>query len=221
MIRRRDLLAATATSLAATSLAAPAARALLPVARGNYLRFRILREGRQIGTHDLSFAPEPHRLVVRIAIRIHLALGPLPLFRYRHDGVESWLDERFVGFHSRTEDNGRRLHTWVRRTGEGLVVQGSTQPRYIAPADALPTTYWNSAFLDGPMIDSQSGRLLHPHVHYAGTDEIWVAKGLRVAAEHYRLTGDLRLGIWYDPDRIWIGLAFKGSDGSRITYERL
>ncbi|MGC8469304.1 MAG: DUF6134 family protein, partial [Acetobacteraceae bacterium] len=42
-----------------------------------------------------------------------------------------------------------------------------------------------------------------------------------VAAEHYHLSGDLRLDIWYDPDRIWIGLAFSGSDGSRITYERL
>lgn len=216
MIRRRSLVAGAALSL----LARPAF-AILPVPRGNYLRFRIIREGQDIGLHALDFSPEPQRLLIQIAIDIHLALGPTPIFAYRQRAIETWLQDQFVGFHSRTEVNGRRLDAWVRRSGQGLAVDGNTVARYIAPETALPTTYWNRQLLDAAMIDSQSGRLLHPKVTYAGSDQIRLSPSETVAASHYVLSGDLRIELWYDPDDIWLGLAFHGSDGSLITYRRI
>jgi hypothetical protein len=107
------------------------------------------------------------------------------------------------------------------RTPAGLYVEGSNTEPYIAPEDALPTTYWNARMLQGPMIGVQDGMLVHPRVTEKPIEPVRLASGAEAAARGYSLTGDLDLDLWYAPDRSWMSMRFSVADGSVITYERL
>ena len=109
----------------------------------------------------------------------------------------------------------------ARWDGPGLAVEGTGTPRYIAPANALATTHWNSSMLRGPMIGTQDGQLVHPVVSAQPEERIRLASGEQIAARHYRLSGDLDFDIWYDTSDTWAGMRFAADDGSVITYERL
>jgi hypothetical protein len=100
-------------------------------------------------------------------------------------------------------------------------VVGTAAKTYIAPEDALPTTYWNKRLLSSPMIGTQDGMLVHPTVRDLGAGAIPVADGARVAATRYSLRGDLDLDLWYDQTATWAGMEFSVADGSIVHYERL
>ncbi len=214
-ITRRGLLAGAAV------LSGRFAYAGLPVPPDSRLDFRLMRHGSQIGTHAMTFSRDGELLTVQIAVDVLVKFGPIPLVRYTHRNQEIWQRDRLVGFESRTDRNGKPLHVKARWDGPGLAVEGTGTPRYIAPANALATTHWNSSMLRGPMIGTQDGQLVHPVVSAQPEERIRLASGEQIAARHYRLSGDLDFDIWYDTSDTWAGMRFAADDGSVITYERL
>jgi hypothetical protein len=75
--------------------------------------------------------------------------------------------------------------------------------------------------LDGPMINTQNGMLMHPTVTAMGEDQIPSATGGPIRASHFNLSGDAQLDTWYDAGQNWVGIAFKAADGSEVRYEKL
>lgn len=188
---------------------------------GDALAFRLMRYGTQIGTHALAFQRVPDGLDVHIAVRVLVKLGPIPFVRYTHNTVESWRSDRLASLQAQTDRNGTELHMRAWRTPPGLEVEGSGAARYIAPPNALPTTYWNPRMLDGPMIGTQDGMLVRPTVSEVGVENIPLANGRTIPARHYTLRGALKLDLFYDMDDLWAGMTFTVLDGSTISYERL
>jgi hypothetical protein len=211
MIARRAVLAGVA-SLVATRRAVAA----LPVPEGNHLAFEIVREGSVIGSHTMMFQPAGDRLTVEIAADIVVSFGPIVLFRYRHRAIERWENGRVMSLEAETNDDGTKDRARIWRDGERLIVEGSAGPRYIAPPAASPATHWNRAMLDGPLINTQDGKLLRPTVKPLGvTNEL---PGCPRAASGFALRGDADLDTWYDTAPRWVGLLFKGRDGTDIRY---
>jgi hypothetical protein len=106
----------------------------------------------------------------------------------------------------------------MRRDGDALVVESSQAGRYRAPPGALPATHWNRRMLDGPFINTQNGEVLRPSVAGAGTGPLPGAAQRQ--AERYVLSGPIDLETWYDATPQWVGLRFRGRDGSTIQYEQ-
>ena len=215
-ITRRLLLAG-----AAAMASGHTAHAALPVPSGNKLNFRLMRHGAPIGTHMMTFRGHSDVLIVDIAVDVLVKFGPIPLVRYTHRNQETWQHDRLVGFESHTDRNGTIMHAKARWAGSGLAVEGSGTKPYIALANALATTHWNSHMLRGPMIGVQDGMLVHPIVSPQPEERVRLATGNDIRARHYTLTGDLDLELWYDPSDTWAGLRFTVDDGSVISYERL
>ena len=215
-ITRRLLLAG-----AAAMASGHTAHAALPVPPGNKLNFRLMRHGAPIGTHMMTFRGDGDVLIVDIAVDVLVKFGPIPLVRYTHRNQETWQHDRLVGFESHTDRNGTRMHAKARWAGSGLAVEGSGTKPYIAPANALATTHWNSHMLRGPMIGVQDGMLVHPIVSPQPEERVRLATGNDIRARRYTLSGDLDLELWYDPSDTWAGLRFTVDDGSVISYERL
>jgi Family of unknown function (DUF6134) len=215
VISRRVLLAGVAAVGGRSALAG------LPVPRGDRLTFRLMRHGSVIGNHEVAFRRDGEVLDVDIAVDVLVKFGPIPLVRYTHRNRETWRQDRLVGLSAETNRNGTRLHMSARWTDAGLVVEGSGARRYIAPPDALPTTYWNPRMLLGPMIGTQDGMLVRPVVTPEPVAPVRVASGDAIHVRQYRLSGDLDLELWYDPFDTWTGMRFSVDDGSVITYERL
>jgi Domain of unknown function (DUF6134) len=197
------------------------AHAALPVPPGNRLAFRLMRHGSSIGSHVMTFRSDGDLLTVDIAVDVQVKFGPIPLVRYTHRNKETWNHGRLMGLESHTDRNGTNMHMLARWDGSGLAVEGCGTRPYIAPANALATTHWNSYMLRGPMIGVQDGMLVHPVVSPQPEERVRLATGDDIRARRYTLSGDLDLELWYDPSNTWAGLRFAADDGSVISYERL
>ncbi len=222
MIGRRSLcLSAPALCAAAALRARPAAAAPLPVPPGGTMTFRLIRHEDDIGTHTVKFDQQGGALTIRIDVEVLVKFGPIPLVRYSHHNIEVWRDNRLDRLSSTTDKNGTKLYVEAHRTEAGLSVVGSAATAYIAPDDALPTTYWNKRMLSVPMIGTQDGMLVHPTVRDLGADPVTLAAGGRIPATRYSLRGDLDLDLWYDGTGTWAGMEFSVADGSIVRYERV
>lgn len=187
------------------------------------LTFCIMRRGGRIGTHKIAFVRLPgDGLDVHIAVNVLVKLGPIPLVRYVHHGLESWRAGRLTGLQTHTDRNGTELQMRAWRIQPGLEVEGTDTMAYVAPPDALPTTYWNPRMLDGPMIGTQKGTLVTPKVTEIGDERIPLANGGAVATRHYAIRGKgMNVDVYYDVDHVWAGMSFTVEDGSLITYQRV
>jgi hypothetical protein len=213
MIGRRPLLAGL------TALPLAQARAGLPVPAGSRLAFHIIRKGSTIGEHSIDFAQAGDLLTVSVAADIVVGLGPIAFFRYSHRATEQWQAGQVVSVDAKTNDDGTPRHMSARRDESGLVVEGSTAARYVAPPRSLPATHWNRAMLDAPFINTEDGRLMSPRVTPVGMENFEVTGG-SLQCQHYAVRGDANLDTFYDLTPGWVGLRFSAKDGSEVRYLR-
>lgn len=159
-------------------------------------RFTVERARRRIGTHEVRVVQEGALLRASIAIELSLGIGPIALYRYRHDSQEVWQEDRLVRLDSKTNQNGKRLALRVRPLQDGLILEGAQGARAM-PRDCLPTSYWHpDTITPRPLFDSQSGRALR-------------IERSEVAPGRWRLSGDLTLELDFTPERRWTGLRFR------------
>jgi hypothetical protein len=220
-ISRRDLLVAGGAFLYAPRLLAePMKAGQLSAPPGKSLGFVVTRQGDKIGDHVLTFDGQGDNLTVHVDVQLKVSIGPIVVFRYTHHAVEVWQNGQLASLDTETNDDGTHHKVTGRFTPDGFKVEGSKTQPYIAPPDALPATHWNRKQLDGPWINTQDGRLLHPVITPMGQEMIPVASGGKIPARHFSLTGDAILETYYDDARNWVGLNFKAGDGSVILYEK-
>ena len=188
---------------------------------GGDLSFEVWRGRRRIGLHTVRFRPSGGALEVLIAAQMEVGLGPISLFRYRHQSRELWRDGQFVRLESRTSTNGRleRLSA-ERKPDEVSIVTGGGQA-VRAPPRACPLSHWNLAAMDGPLFNPQTGAVLQEDVSRRAGDTVKLADGRDVAATRCVLTGQAEITDWYDQDGRWTALRGKVADGSFIDYRRL
>jgi hypothetical protein len=206
---------------AAACIAARRAAASLPVPPTQTLAFRLIRHGNEIGHHTLTFDQQGDVLTAHVAVDALVSLLSIPIVHYSHRATETWHGDTLVALSGETDKNGRKGWVNARRTDEGLVVLGSQTKRYLAPDDAIGTSYWNKRMLDGPMISLEDGVLLQPKVAARPAETIRLASGGTIPAEHYKLSGAFNVDVWYDQTDTWAGLAFEVADGSDVHYERM
>lgn len=216
MIARRDLLRACA----ATPLAA-AAPYLPNCAANDRLAFRILRHDSVIGSHVLQFAAQEDGVDIHIAVDIAVSFGPITLYRYSLRGLEQWRGGSVSHVAATADNNGKKASMGCDRDQSGLWAWGTKVSRYLTPPGALPASHWNMAELDGPWINFEDGKLLHPVVSARGVEPVSLADGRKVPARHFVMSGDVKMELWYDDARRWTALNFTADDGSIIRYERL
>ena len=198
MIDRRLLLAAGLTALPGLGFAAtPANRRLV---------FKVLRNGTQIGEHQMSFAGDPASPTVTTDVRMSVKLGPVPVFRYRHHAVERWTGGRFVSLETTTDSNGKAERVSARRTDGGVVIE-TAKGRTTGSAGLRPFTHWNPEVLSGPLFNPQGGKILK-------------VTARRIGANHWAVRGEAEIDNWYDEAGVWTALKGKLEDGSRIEYRR-
>lgn len=214
MTSRRSLLVAASTLVAGSALAS------IPAPQGRKLAFRVFREEKDIGTHEVSFSRQGDSWTVEIAIDLAVSFGPVPLYRYRHRAREVWASGQFASVEADTNDNGTTLRVRAERSGTAVMVSSTQSGDYAAPSMALPSTHWNRRMLDVPFINTQTGELLRSAVSPLGTGQVETASGMRIPVRRFEIRGPILLETWYDEGATWAGLRFKGRDGSQITYRR-
>jgi len=174
------------------------------------LEFDVLREGSPIGGHRVTIDTRDGETHVDIAIDLSVRFAFVTLYRYTHRSTEVWRAGRLIALDAQTDDNGERTRVQARARDGALAVTGSGGD-YLAPADAIPTSYWNpDQVARRRLLDTQSGKLI---------DVAAVAVPAEGTGAMWRLNGDLEADLAYGPTGEWTGLSFVAR-GARIVYVR-
>jgi hypothetical protein len=208
--------ALTRRAAIATALAG-AAQAGVPA--GRRLAFEAWRGGKRIGRHTLDFDGDDKNFAVRIEADFAVSLGPISLFRYRMQAVETWRGGRFAELTSRTVANGRQEQATAIRGPDGVLVR-SGRGAHKLPPDALPLTHWNEASLRAPLFNPETGAAMREAVARQSGQTLTLPDGRGIVATRYTLAGDASIVDWYDAAGVWRALSAKAADGSRIDYRQ-
>ncbi len=207
-----------AAAVAQTALAdnVPAPDPWTPSA-GDQISFEVLRKGKPFGDHILSFdKAEDGTLQVTTDVDLKAGLGPITVFRYSLDSTEKWQDGKLVSLSGQTNDDGDRTSVDADREGDTLTIDGTAYTGE-APADIIPSSHWNiKQMYSDVMLSTEDGELLDIKVEQIGRDNVMIG-GQSVPADHYRLTSDITVDLWYDDAGRWVKLAFEAR-GQAIEY---
>lgn len=203
-------------TLALIAGAAPARAVIVP--DDGLLRFSVIRDGDEIGTHVLTFQRTGDRLDVTVKTRIAVEFAFITVFRFEHDSHEVWQGGKLVRMETETDDDGTDHKLEVLADGGGkLRVIGDGQ-EMVADPDTVPASLWNPAFIrTNDLMDSLVGKPLDITVTGRG-DETVTVKGEPVTAHHYSMTGDFARELWYDQDWVLVRMTLKAEDGSDVEY---
>lgn len=172
-------------------------------------RFRVLRDGKEIGTHQVRLTRNAAKLSVQTEIALQVKLAGFTVFRLRHDITEEWQGERLLRLTSRHDRNGTVTEARVIAEGNLLVSQGPEGAQRL-PANAAPLTWWNAAHFARPLIRPINGKLL-----MTAPSRSAISGG----GAQFSLNGEVEAVARYDAEARWVALSTKGEDGSAVTYE--
>lgn len=198
MILRRALLSLPGLLLPAGAFAAPGA-----------VRFRVLRDGKEIGTHQVRLSGNTQRLLVQSDIALQVKLAGFTVFRLHHEIEEEWQGDRLQRLTSRHDRNGTVTEARVAVEGGALVAQGPEGTQRL-PANAAPLTWWNGGNFARPLIRPLNCTLISG----AAARSAVPSGGVQ-----FTLNGAVEAVARYDAAGRWVALATKGEDGSAVTYE--
>ncbi len=185
------------------------------------IAFDVLRNGKPLGSHIVSFETVDDALIVTVDVDLKVKIGPFTPFRYRHDVREVWRDGRLDTLSAETLKDGDTYGLEARRQGDGTLVVDGRDYQGDAPGDIIPSTWWNIAVLEQDRaLNSENGELMDVAVTSLGRETIEAA-GRDIEAEHYRLEASLTLDLWYDDAGRWVKCAFvaRGSDIEYVLAE--
>ena len=186
------------------------------------LSFNIIRDGNVIGQETLTFQQQGDRLTVFVDVSIRVTLAMIPVYRLHHHETESWENGQILSFAATTIKNGSHYYAQGWRDGSQFMARGTARPdTYVAPPNALPTSQWNHAMLNGPMINTQDGKLMQPEVSDLGATEVHLADGSAVSARRFHVSGDLHFDTYFSDSWEWVGLSFPAPDRSVVIYQKV
>jgi hypothetical protein len=132
----------------------------------------------------------------------------------------------FQSLDSNVNYNGDPLVVHAEKTANGYEVEGinkndvsKNMPRYTAPPDTMPLTYWNKKMLDATILNVQTAHCYKVNVASPGWNQLPTASGTNIVAQRFDLTGKLVLSVWYDQHDNWSGLEFQKNGD--ITYQKM
>lgn len=172
-------------------------------------RFTILRDGRDVGRHELTLSRDGDRLQVDIDIEIVVRILGIAAYRYTMTNREIWVGGRLQSLDSRVFDDGRRKRVQAMRDGDALMI-GSEFYNGPAPTDAATTTYFVTDFLKrGAWISTDSGEVYTMAISNGGAAQVQTDAGA-VPATMWRATNgaDFTVQLFYDRRGEWASVAF-------------
>ena len=190
---------------------------LAAIPYNNALSFEVLRGDNSIGLHRVNFERKGDELNVKVDIDLAVKLAFVTVYRYTHQSHEVWKDGRLVSIDTKTDDNGDAYRLTGRATEKGFEVQGHAG-NITMPADIIPTSYWHPETVEQTqLLDTQKGRLMEVSIQREGTERLDLGDR-SIDADRYRVSGDLRMRLWYTPDRQWSKIAFEAR-GKEVVYD--
>ncbi len=198
----------------ASAGAAPGTAAPLP----SRLEYVVVRDGETVGSHVIDFARDGDATSVRISTNVVVKIAFIPVYRFEHQGIETWKGNQLVALKSQTNDDGTPHHVAVAMEGDHLKVAGDGAQR-TAAATILPASLWNAGIIrQSTLLNTLDGTQMRVSVQDKGEDMVR-AGDASVPAHHFTISGGLNRDVWFDRSNRLVRVQFAAKDGSTIVYE--
>lgn len=213
--RRRFLTAGIGGLVALAGTGLPAAQ---PLPMRDY-RFRVLRDGSEIGTHNVSFSGSPDNLESQTTIRLAVRVAFITAFRFAHDAEERWEKGSLVFLRTKTDDNGTVYEVSGGPAAGGFRVVGPGGP-LITPSGLLTSTaLWHPAYVrQSLLINAQQGGEIGLSVRKVAEEPMSGAGGGGMSEKYRMITPQCSGYVWYDNAMRWLR-AELNIKGERLRYE--
>ena len=184
------------------------------------LSFAIMRNGVQIGQHDMDIVRDAAVTTVDFRTQIAVKVMFINAYSFGYVGREIWNGDAFVSFQSQTNDNGKP-HAVTASAGADVTSITADGRTIEAPGNVIPASFWNLAFLTRTaFFHTETGLPLKIEISDLGEERIATRMGPKLA-RHFRLAGGLERDLWFDQNGAPLRYQLKGSDNSVITSEAL
>jgi hypothetical protein len=182
------------------------------------MRFAIMRNGEQIGTHAIEITRKGPETNVRITTELAVKVLFVTAYRLQHHATERWMNGQLVGLDSATDNNGVHHTVSATRDISGLEIEADGKIGH-ADQNVFPTSLWNPEIMRRKtVLDTQDGRVDPISVTDDGSEDLTL--GARaLTARHYEIKGRYSQHIWYDESGRLVQVKLTGSDGSEISYK--
>jgi hypothetical protein len=181
------------------------------------MRFAIMRNGDQIGTHAIEISRTGAETDVRITTDLAVKVLFVTAYRLQHSAIERWVNGQFVAFNSTTDNNGVRHKVTVSRSAAGLEVDADGKTSRV-DQNVLPASLWNAELMRRKAaLDPQDGQVDPISVTDDGTEDLNLGAHT-LKAHHYEIKGRYSQDVWYDEGGRLVQVKLIGSDGSVISY---
>jgi hypothetical protein len=172
-------------------------------------RWRVMRQGSEIGSHRVTFQSRGQEMSALSELLITPRVLGVIVYRYEHRYTEVTRAGRFVSVESRFNRNGRVLDVTATAATDAVLLRSAGVEQRL-PADAAPLSWWEpQRFGAVPLFGTTDPRLVTLRIRR----EALPGGGLRIAT-----AGDVEATLDYDSRGRWVGYSVVGDDGSLVTY---
>ena len=182
--------------------------------------FTVYRKGKKIGRHDVEFSREGDSLKVYNDLKLRVKLLFITAYKLDYESTEIWKNGELVSLSSDINNNGKKLYMGGGLAGDTFGWETIKEERNSLPqgGEYFPTNHWYSKVVEKTqLLNTLTGNLIDVAITSEGFETIETESG-PLTAERFQYSGALDSVVWYDEYGRWVGLEFKGGDGSTIRY---
>ena len=205
--------------LSLSSAAASLEPQLAPIALyGKEILFDVERAGKTVGYHRTVFKVTDGELSVRNTFHVEIKIFFINAFRFHYDSHAVWTRGQLRELNVTVDDDGTAFSLNAKSNGIDMQIE-SGNGSFQVKDNLFPTNHWNANVLGQTrVLNTLTGHINQVRIDAAGQELIMTENGY-VMATKYRYSGELENEAWYDGAGRWVKLAFKGRDGTPITYK--
>ncbi|MEP7061022.1 MAG: DUF6134 family protein [Betaproteobacteria bacterium] len=181
-------------------------------------RFRVLLDGRAIGSHVYTVDANDGRRDVHSTARFDVKFLSFDAYTYVHDAHEQWKGGCLTAIDSRTDDDGTHLAVHGVQSA-GLFDVVTPDGNASLAGCVMSFAYWDPAILRAAkLLNAQTGEYVEVGVESLGEDSIQV-RGHAISARRYVLRAPAyRIDLWYSADGDWVQLESVTTGGRTLRY---
>ncbi len=187
---------------------------------GEDATYRVYRNGKPIGQHQLSFDWNDTEQVVHVESSLAVSALGITMYRYQYTASEIWRDGKLLSVETRIKDN-RKAEKVIRANEDNnrwTVKKDQSNPKTYALPDHV-VNHWHPGVLQARLVyHPLHGRVYRGKPENTGVEKVELEGGVVVNAYRFQYTKGFKASVWYDEDWRWLKLAFKADDGSEIIY---
>ncbi len=184
----------------------------------NGTQWGIYRKNKRIGTHTMKIEESANTLTVSFESSITVTMLKVPVYRFRYQSTETWVDGQLNEVDSSTTENGDTTTTKLRQSDGKSNISGPAGEA-VVPVLNYASNHWNPGVLESTRIfNTITGEADVVTIAEDGSAQLEGISDGTITYKRYRYSGELELVSWYDLDGRWVGMQFSGDDGSLIEY---